>query len=243
MNKILLVSGASSDVGACLIKTVADHYDRIVCHYRNSTSVIEGLQSSLGEKIVPVYADFSDEASTVKFTETVLERGLAPQHFVHLASSSASSVNVKFNKTDWKLFESEIGITFRSAILLSRAFVPLMAKEKYGKVVYMLSSQMVWKPAKPYSTAYTCVKYALFGAMESLAAEYASKGVTVNAVSPSMIDTKFLKIPDLVKQANLERSPLKRLLTPEDVVPTFAFLLSPGADTITGQNIPVMGGN
>lgn len=79
--------------------------------------------------------------------------------------------------------------------------------------------------------------------MESLSAEYASKHVTVNAVSPSMIDTKFLRIPDLVKQMNIEASPIKRLLTPEDVIPTFAFLLSPGADTITGQNIPVTAGN
>lgn len=242
MSRVLCVSGASSDVGCCLIRAVAGNYDRIVCHYNRSVDAVGELQETFKEKIVPIQADFADEASTMQFAQTVLERGLAPQHFIHLASSS-SSINVKFGKTDWKSFEREIGISFRSAVILSQAFAPLMAKQKYGKIIYMLSSMIVQKPEKPFSTAYTCTKHALFGLMKSLAAEYAGKHVTVNAVSPSVIDTKFLRIPGLVKQMNIESSPIKRLLTPEDVVPTFAFLLSPGADTITGQNIPVTAGN
>jgi 3-oxoacyl-[acyl-carrier protein] reductase len=58
-----------------------------------------------------------------------------------------------------------------------------------------------------------------------------------------MIDTKFLLVPDIVKQANIENSPIKRLLTVHDVVPAFEFLLSGGADCITGQNIAVTAGN
>jgi 3-oxoacyl-[acyl-carrier protein] reductase len=118
-----------------------------------------------------------------------------------------------------------------------------MAKAKRGKVVFMLSSQVLWEPAKPYSATYTCVKYALLGLMKSLSAEYISKGITVNGVSPSMIDTKFLRVPDIVKQANIDSSPIKRLLTVDDVVPAFEFLLSPGADAVTGHNIAVMAGN
>jgi 3-oxoacyl-[acyl-carrier protein] reductase len=186
-------------------------------------------------------ADFSDLDSTENFTNSVIEQNLMPMHLVHLSSSS-SSVNVKFGKINWDQFDTEIDITFRSAVICCQAFVPLMAKAKYGKVVIMLSSQMVWEPAKPYSTAYTCVKHALFGLVKSLSAEYMSKGVTVNGVSPSMIDTKFLLVPDIVKQANIEASPINRLLTVDDVVPTFEFLLSNGADCITGQNIAVTAG-
>jgi len=242
MDRILCVSGASSDVGSCLIRMVADNYDRIICHYHSGTPEIDALRERYGDKIVPVQADFADEESTNRFVRQILDRDLAPQHFVHLASSS-SSVNIKFAKTGWAFFRREIDITFRSAVILSQAFAPRMAKQGTGKIVYMLSSQMVWKPAKPYSTAYTCVKHALFGLMESLAAEYAPRHVSINAVSPSMMDTKFLKVPELVKEMNIQSSPWKRLLTPEDVAPTFAFLLSPAADAITGQNIPVMAGN
>jgi 3-oxoacyl-[acyl-carrier protein] reductase len=240
--KALLVTGASSDVGAALIKRVADNYDKIICHYRSSGAITENLQSRFGDKILPIQADFAEERSTANFIQAVLDRALAPSHFVHLSSSS-SSINVRFAKTGWADFEREIGITFRSAVMCCQAFVPLMAKAKYGKVVLMLSSQMVWEPAKPYSTAYTCVKHALYGLMKSLSAEYAGKGVTVNGVSPSMIDTKFLLVPDLVKQANIENSPIKRLLTVDDVTPAFEFLLSDGADTVTGQNIAVTAGN
>ncbi|MDR1000789.1 MAG: SDR family oxidoreductase [Clostridiales bacterium] len=238
-NRILLVTGASSDVGSALIKRVAGNYGIIVCHYRSSTSIIKNLQSLFGDKIVPLQADFADEKSTAGFIQAVLEGNLAPSHFVHLSSSS---VNVKFAKTDWVDFEREIGITFRSAVMCCQAFVPLMAKVKYGKVVLMLSSQMVWEPYKPYSTAYTCVKHALLGLVKSLSAEYMSKGVVINGVSPSMIDTKFLLVPDIVKEANIQASPIKRLLTVDDVAPAFEFLLSAGADTITGQNIAVTAG-
>jgi 3-oxoacyl-[acyl-carrier protein] reductase len=241
-NKILLVAGAGSDVGAALIKRVAGNYEKIICHYRSSVAIIEELQSLFGKKIIPMQADFADLASTENFIKSVIGQNLAPTHFIHLSSSSDSSVNVKFGKTIWNQFDTEIDITFRSAVMCCQAFVPLMAKARYGKVVLMLSSQMVWGPAKPYSTAYTSVKHALFGLMKSLSAEYMNKGITVNGVSPSMMDTKFLLVPDIVKQANIEASPIKRLLTVDDVVPAFEFLLSKGANCITGQNIAVTAG-
>jgi 3-oxoacyl-[acyl-carrier protein] reductase len=234
MSKILLVTGASSDVGACLIKRVADNYDRIICHYRTAAAPF------CGDKFVHLQADFADEPQIYAFTQEAAQYEV--DHLVHLSSSSNSSVNVKFAKTSWAQFNMEIGITFRSAVILCQAIIPAMAKRKYGKIALMLSSQMVWEPAKPYSTAYTCVKHALYGLMKSLSAEYMSKGVTVNGVSPSMIDTKFLKVPDIVKEANIQSSPIKRLLTASDVVPAFEYLLSPGADCVTGENLTVMAG-
>ena len=242
-DRVLLITGASSDVGAALIKRVAHNYSKIVCHYHNSIMVIDELIEQFGDKIVPITADFTDEPSTKAFIQEVEERKLTPTHMVLLSSSSSSSINVKFAKTDWRQFETEIGITFRSAVMCCQAFVPIMAKARCGKVVIMLSSQMIWEPAKPYSTAYTCVKHALFGLIKSLSAEYIGKGITFNGVSPSMIDTKFLLFPDIVKEANIAASPIKRLLTVDDVVPTFEFLLSCGADTITGQNIAITAGN
>jgi 3-oxoacyl-[acyl-carrier protein] reductase len=240
MSKILLVTGASSDVGGALIRRVAANYDKVVCHWAFDDRA-ERLREEFGDKIVPLQADFADSASTDAFLKKVLDSGLAPTHFVHLSSSS-SSVICKFRKTDRGHFYREIDITFMSAVVCCQAFVPRMAKARHGKVVFMLSSQMVWEPHKPYSTAYTCTKHALLGLMKSLSAEYAGKGITVNGVSPSMIDTKFLLVPDLVKEINIQASPLKRLLTVDDVVPAFEFLLSDGADTVTGQNIAVTGG-
>lgn len=234
MSKVLLVTGASSDVGTALINNVADNYDKIICHYRTTPAPF------VGDKFIHLQADFADESQTYNFARQAMAYEV--DHMVHLSCDS-SSINIKFNKTSWEQFNQEINITFRSVVILCQSLVPQMAKRKYGKVVFMLSSQMVWEPAKPYSTAYTCVKHALYGLMKSLSAEYMSKGVTINAVSPSMIDTKFLKIPDIVKEVNIQNSPIKRLLTPADVVPAFEYLLSSGADCVTGENLCVMAGN
>lgn len=241
-DNILCVTGASGDTGMCLIRMVADRYDRILCHYRSGEDRIAALREEYGEKIVPIRADFADEASTRRFAEQILAEGLAPGHFVHLASSGAS-INVRFRKTEWADFQRELDITFRSGVILSQAFAPVMAGRGGGKIVFMLSEQVVWKPAKPYCAAYLCAKHALLGLMEGLAAEYAPRHVSVNAVSPSVMDTKFLQVPELVKELSIRSSPWKRLLTPEDVAPAFAFLLSPAADAITGQNIPVTAGS
>jgi 3-oxoacyl-[acyl-carrier protein] reductase len=91
-----------------------------------------------------------------------------------------------------------------------------------------------------YQTAYTTVKYALLGLMKSLATEYASKGITINGVSPDMIQTKFLSnLPGLIIEQYAESRPQKQILKVDDVIPTFAFLLSDGADNINGMNIGI----
>ena len=119
-----------------------------------------------------------------------------------------------------------------------------MKKQKRGKIVFMLSHQTVNQPALKYAAAYACGKFAMLGLMKKLSIEYAASGITVNGVSPSMIETKFIVgIPELLIEKSASESPLKRNLTVGDVIPTFEYLLSPAADCVTGQNIAVTGGN
>jgi 3-oxoacyl-[acyl-carrier protein] reductase len=241
VNKTLFVSGASSDIGAALIERVAGNYVKTLCHYNRSGERIDALRKKFGDTIVPVQADFMDAGSITAMLDQIAADGIMPDHFVHLAAS-AGCINVRFAKTDWDCFERETDIAFRSGVMLSHAFLPAMAKKKYGKAVFMLTANLVWEPMKPFAAAYTAAKYGLYGLMKSLASEYAPKFVTVNAVSPSMTDTRFLATPDLVKRANADASPIKRLLTVDDVAPTFEFLLSSGADCVTGQNIAITAG-
>ena len=242
MSKILLVTGGSSDVARALIPRVAHNYDKIVCHYHTSLRPIRELEEQVGDKLVPIRADFSSLEDTRRFIDTVLERGLAPTHFVHLASDRTGSLNVRFSKTGWEEFQHELDVTFRPAVLCCQAFVPLMAKAKEGRVVLMLSSHVQWEPHKAYAAPYTCTKHALLGLLKSLSAEYAGKGVTVNGVSPAMMDTKFLLGSEHIKEANAAASPLGRLLTAEEVASAFEYFLSPGASGVTGQNLAVTGG-
>ena len=129
-----------------------------------------------------------------------------------------------------------------SIVLILKHFLPKMSKQKYGKVIFMLTSFTLNAPPK-YQAPYITAKYALLGLMRDLAREYADKNIMVNGVSPEMMETRFLSdMPELVVQQNAANNPMGRNLRVEDVLPTFEYLLSDGADLVTGQNIGVTGG-
>jgi len=126
--------------------------------------------------------------------------------------------------------------------MISQAFIPKMSKKNYGKIVFMLSAYLLGVPPK-FQSPYVTVKYALLGLMKELAVEYASKGIMVNAVSPDMMETKFLsELPDLIKEQSAKNNPLGRNIYVKEVVPTIEYLLSSGSDAVTGQNIGITGG-
>ncbi len=239
-NKILLMLGASSDIGCELIKRNADKYDVILAHYCSSDERLKELQQEIGEKIQLLQADFRDSKSVQKMIEEIWLRQLCPTHIVHL--SAPKFYNVKFAKSSWEQFDEGLQTSLRSIVEVAGAFVPAMAKERFGRVVFMLTSCVQNTPPK-YLSPYVTAKYALLGLMKSLAVEYADKGVTVNGVSPDMMETKFLSdISELIVQKNAMDSPIGRNLTVDDVIPVFEYLLSDEAAAITGQNIAITGG-
>lgn len=239
-NKILLVTGASSDVGLELIKNVNNRYDVILAHYNRTSQQLEQLKLEIGDKLILLQADFCNIDSVRNMIDKIDELGYYPDHVVHL--SALNAFNKKFHKNEWEDYNKGIEISLHSIIEILKKVIPVMTKQKYGKIVFMLTSYTLNNPPK-YQSSYGTVKYALLGLMKSLSVEYADKGIMVNGVSPDMIETKFLSdIPELIVKQNAEKSPLGRNLTVSDVVPTFEYLLSEAADTITGQNIGVTGG-
>lgn len=238
-NKVLLVTGGSSSVGLGLIAEVEKEYNTIWVHYNNSSDRVDELKGRLGDKIKPVKADFSKEDDVIELINTITESREIPDHIVHLAA--IKSENKKFHKFNWNEYQDMADSSLKPAVLILKKFLPLMSKNNYGKVVFMLSS-FVGGATPKYQSPYIVSKYALYGLMCNLAAEYIEKGIAVNSISPDMMETGFIdNIPDIIKVQNAENSPLKRNLKVEDVIPTFKYLLSEGADTVYGQNIVIMG--
>ena len=92
-------------------------------------------------------------------------------------------------------------------------------------------------------TQYTTVKYALLGLVRSLASEYSDKNIQINAVSPSMVETKFLDtIDEKIVELNAYNHPLKRNAKVKDITPIIKMLASNESDYINGINIPITGG-
>ena len=151
-------------------------------------------------------------------------------------------VNTRFAQFDAERFERDFSVQVRSALQLCQAFVPDMAKARFGRVLFVLTGYLLGLPPKNVA-AYVTTKSALQGLARSLAADYAAKGVTVNCVAPAMVETAFLAdTSELIVQASARTNPMGRNAAVEDVVPAMRFLLSEEARFITGVTLPVTGG-
>ena len=239
-DKVLLVTGASSDVGCALIRKVAANYKIIWSHYCHSKNLIDELKNELGDVIIPIQADFSNVESTQQLINTIIESGDMPDHIIHL--SAPKTFNQRFHKCNWIDYQNNIDTSLRSIVMILKNLITSMSKQKYGKIIFMLTSYLTGVPPK-FQSPYVTIKYALFGLMKNLAAEYSSKGIAVNAISPDMMETKFLSnIPDIVIEQNANSLPIGRNIKVDEVVSAFEYLLSDNADAIMGHNLAIGGG-
>lgn len=241
MNNVYLVTGASGDIGRAFIRSVFAAGDTVLAQGTGDLSGLHALKAELGDALVVFDADLSSRAGIEAFIENLKECGHVPTHYLHLPALRV--INARFKNFDFERFELDMNIEVNSAVLISKWLLPQMAKAGFGRVVFMLTSYVIGVPPKNVA-AYVTAKSALEGLSKSLAADYAKNGVTVNCVSPSMIETAFLAdTSDLVVQAAAQAHPMGRNATPEDVVPAIVFLMGDGARFISGVNLPITGGS
>lgn len=241
MEHNLLILGASSDLATSLIPKIAGDFQMIFAHYHQSRNRLRELQQTVPCQMELLQADFTSEAETKQLVEAVAKSGFHITHILHCPSERVK--NKHFRKMEWSDYTVMLNTQLRSFYYAANRFIPEMAKQQYGKLVTVLSSYIVGTPPA-YTSAYITAKYAQLGFIKSLAAEYAAKSVQVNAISPSMIETKFLQdMPHLVVEQNSTNHPLKRNATVEDIIPAIKFLLSDQSGFITGQNLLISGGD
>lgn len=235
MSKEIFITGANSTVGIALVKSIVNDYDKVICHYGHNSEELDKLNKIYGEKLIIFQADLSKENEIQLMLEELNKRGLSPSAYVHLAASRFEYV--KFMKSDLKPFKKQMQITYFAFIQIVQALLPAMVKRKSGKVIAMLTSYTVTHQPS-YMADYTSSKFALLGLLKSLATEYEGKNVQINGVSPEMIDTRFIeKLPSYVVENTIKERATGRLLSVDDVVPVFKWLLSEESNSVTGQNI------
>lgn len=240
MSNTLFILGASSDIGIELIKSVKEDC-LIIAHYNSSNERLLKLEGSIPNKLVTLKADLSSEDELELLLNTIESNYGIPNKIVHLAASKIE--NIRFKDVEWENFEKDLDISLKSLVIILNRFLPKLAKEKRGSVVVMLSSYVLGVPPKALAH-YTTIKYALLGLVKSLASEYAEKNIRINAVSPSMVETKFLSnINEKLVEISAANNPLKRNAVPSDIAPALKFLLSDDSNYINGANLPITGGS
>jgi 3-oxoacyl-[acyl-carrier protein] reductase len=231
----ILITGASSDIGLALIDRLAHVPDPpiILAHCNSGPDRVPNAAQ-------PLVADFTSPQSVSALADRILSDYGCPNRIVHLPALKL--LYERFTKFNWDRFETDLHIQVQSAVILLKRFLPLMAKMPSARVVFVSSSVTRGVPPK-FMSMYTVVKHAQLGLMRALASEYGESGVSVNAVSPGMVETRFLdNIPDMVKEMSASAIPRHRNARPDDVVDAVEFLLSPKAGYITGIELPVTGG-
>jgi 3-oxoacyl-[acyl-carrier protein] reductase len=243
MPEIILITGASSDLGGSLIRSLlAKSPDAtVIAHSFSGGARIQALVAEFGDRVYPITADFSDAASISVMTDEIAAKFMAPTQIVHLPALRMTYE--RLTKFDPDRFHQDMAIQVEAAILLLKKFAAKMSKMPAARLVFVLSSVTRSMPPK-FMSLYTIVKYAQLGLMRSAAAEYAATSLTVNAVSPSMIETQFVEeIGDVAVRMSAASNPKGRNAIPEDILGAIEFLLSPGSSYITGIDIAITGGS
>lgn len=241
MANVYLITGATSDVGQALIERIYRAGDTVLAQGCGDLEKLAPLCAAHPGAVRPFDVDLSDAGKVDAFIGVVRDACPAPTHIIHLPALPV--VNAKFKDFDEDRFARDLQIQVHSLVKLCKAFLPAMAKARFGRVLLIQTSYTIGCPPKN-TAAYVMAKSALGGLVKSLAVEYARFGVTVNCVAPSMMETNFLKdTPGLIVQAAAAENPMGRNATPADVVPAMAFLLSAEAGFITGVTLPVTGGS
>ena len=239
----ILITGASSDIGCALVRRVMSKPNPpiVIAHCFRTAKNLRSLQEEFGEKIQILEADFSRSSSVSSMADQIMTDHGTPAGIVHLPALPL--IYERFTKISWERFANDLEVQVHSAVLLLQRFLPKMAKLPRARIVFMLSSVVHGVPPK-YMSGYTTIKYAQFGLMRSLAAEYASSPVRINAISPSMVETRFLReIAENAVELSAAANPQSRNALPGDLLGAFDLLLSDESDYIHGIDIPIAAGS
>ncbi len=244
MEKIYCIIGATSEIGMAYMRKINEQNEKstILAIHFGGKDELEKLNQELKNVTMDyIQCDLSKAEDVAKAIESIKEKYGTPTHFLHLAARKFEYV--KFSKFNWENVLCDLEIQVHSFAEFMKAFLPMMAKQKYGKVVAMLSSVTKGVPPK-YLAGYTLTKYALLGLINSLVAEYKEKGITINAVSPTMVETRFLSnIDECIVEMTAVNSGMKRNVKIDEVVGAIEYLMSDKAEYINGLNLPLTGGD
>ena len=232
MSDVVIVTGAASGLGAVYCRELSAAGYTVV---GADVAALEGLD-------LAVEVDVTDRASTERLAEQVLGRFGRIDALVNNAAVYSTIVKKPFEEISDEEWDRVLAVNVKGAWLCTRAVAPAMRRHGRGKVVNV--SSMTVPTAPPGFAHYVASKAAIVGLTRALARELGPDGICVNTLTPDYIafdrdyDNRQVEMADALAAQRI----FARRQAPEDMVGALLFLLGPGSDFVTGQNIWVNGG-
>ncbi len=239
--KVAIVTGGSRGIGRATAETLAKAGARVVLTYVSGEEAAADAVRTIAERggnAEAVKLDMADSATSERVVAETAKRLGRLDVLVLNAGISVDNLVLRLKDED---LDKVLGVNVRGAVACARAAIKTMMRAKTGRIIFM--SSVVGEMGNAGQTAYAASKAALLGITKSLAREYASRAITVNAISPGYISTDMTHaLTPEQRQAMLSGVPLGFAGTPDDVAAAALFLASDEARYITGQVIRVNGG-
>ena len=237
MNKTVLITGASRGIGYCTAELFALNGLNMAVNYLHTPEPAISLSKQYGN-VLPIKADVSKRHEVEAMTEQICREFGKIDVLVNNAGIAQQKLFTDITDDDWnQMFDINVKGVFHCC----QAVLPGMIARKSGKIINISS---VWgEKGASCEVHYSASKAALIGLTKALAKEEGLSGITVNCITPGVIDTDMnghLNAETL--SALQEETPLGRIGTPQDVAHMIYFLASDAANFITGQVIGVNGG-
>ena len=238
--RVAIVTGAAQGIGRAIAETLAEAGADIVVADLDPTRSKETVAAveKAGRKALNLKVNVADANDTKAMAEQILKDWGKIDILVNNAGITRDGLLLRMKEEDWNVV---LQVNLNGTFHCTKAVLQPMTKQRYGRIVNIAS--IVGAMGNVGQANYAASKAAVIGFTKTVAREYVSRNVTVNAVAPGFIDTAMTQgLAAEVKEALQKQIPLARLGTPADIANAVRFLVSEDASYITGHVLHVNGG-
>lgn len=235
--RVALVTGASGGIGGAIAHGLHERGAKVALS-GTRRETLEELAEGMGEGVAVLPCRLDDADAIAALPGQVADALGGFDILVNNAGLTRDNLAMRMKDEDW---EQVLSVNLTAAFRLSRAALRPFMKNRWGRIIGITS--IVGVTGNPGQTNYAASKAGMIGFSKSLAAEVATRGITVNCVAPGFIETAMTDVLSEEQRAKmLEAIPTGRLGTPEDIAAACVYLASEEASYMTGQTLHVNGG-